>query len=160
MTHRVINRPCRRRRLVVRAGRNGNQPDEEDDQMAERSREFIPDFVKDGWKRAVEPLGKIDEAIEAARDAVAKNVERIDGAQLRSVFDDLLGKVRTARVEAEERLAAGMTRTLHAINVPTRKEFEVIKKDLAKLAKDVKSIKGPAPAKKAAKKPTKKVRWQ
>jgi len=122
--------------------------------MVEKAKKFIPDFVKDGYKKAVEPLGKAEKAIENARENLMKNFEKLDTAELKKVFDDLLAKVRTARGEVEQAVSTGLTKTWHALNVPTQREVNVIKADVAHLSREVRALKGPS--KKAAKKAPKK----
>jgi polyhydroxyalkanoate synthesis regulator phasin len=124
--------------------------------MVDKAKQMIPDFIKDGLKNVRKPLGRVENAIETARDRVVKNVERLDRAEVKRVFDDLGVKIRKARGEVENFFADGATKTLSALNVPTRDEVDVIKADLVKLSRDLRSVQasitGKKPAKKVAKK--------
>lgn len=121
--------------------------------MVDKAREFIPDFVKEASKNVMDQLGKAEKALENAGDTLLKRAEKYDADEVRRIFDDVLARVRTARGEVERAFSAGVSKTLQALNVPSRGEVEKIKKDLAKLAKDIQSLKAvKAPAKKAARK--------
>lgn len=113
-------------------------------------------FIKESLSNLSEPLDKAEKAVEKAYEQVVQRINKLDKAEVRKVFDDLKKKVQNARVEVEAYLNTGMDKALGAINVPSRKELDSIKADLAQLTEDVKVLKKSAPSKPAAKKPAKK----
>lgn len=120
--------------------------------MVDKAKDLIPDFLKDGAKNVMEPLGKLEKAIDKAREKVSKNVEKVDAREeIKKVFDDLQGRVRTARNEAEKVFNTGLTKTFGALNLPTKKEVSDIRNQLAALAKTVDQLKKKTTIKKAAK---------
>jgi len=111
-------------------------------------------FIKESLNNLSEPLDKAEKAVEKAYERLVQNINKLDKNDVRKVFDELKKKVQTARVEVEAYLNTGMDKALGAINVPSRKEVDVIKADLAQLSNEVKAMKkGAAPKKPAAKKP-------
>ncbi len=109
--------------------------------MVDKARDFIPDSVKDAFKKAMEPLGKAEKAIETAGENLIKRAEKYDADEMRRIFDDLLVKYRSARTDVENALSSGLNKTLQTLNVPTRDELDVIRHDVARLSKDLRSLK-------------------
>jgi len=125
----------------------------EDTDMVEKAKELIPDFIRDRVKNISEPLAKAENAIERARVKVAEKAGALDTTDVKKVFDEVRRQLQKARTEVETLVNEGMGRTLQALNLPSRDEVDVIKADVAKLSKDVKSLAGgakPAAPKKAA----------
>ncbi len=127
--------------------------------MVDKAKELIPSFIMDGVKSISEPLGKAEKAIEKAREKlIARAGKKIDTKDVKKVFEDVKKQIQKARGEAENLVSDSFGRTMQVLNLPTRDEVDAIKADIAKLSKDLNSLKKPAAPKKAApKKAAKKV---
>jgi len=112
----------------------------------------IPDAVMERLQNVLEPLSKLEGRIKELRDKVPQLPE-LKPTQLRSYLNDLLKRVREAQGNVEKAFAEGVQWTLSFLNLPSKEDVDALKKKVAKLEKDVKSIK--AKKKAAPKKGTK-----
>jgi poly(hydroxyalkanoate) granule-associated protein len=127
--------------------------------MVDRAKKLIPDFIKDQAKNMKEPLGRIEKALENARERLNANVDKIDTTEVRKYYDELLDWIRTTRTEIEHFFSTRLEKTLSTLRLPSRDEVESLKKQVASLSKTVSAMKKTASPKKAPKKmPAKKAK--
>ena len=118
--------------------------------MASEKKFSVPDFLKDTLQSAMEPLGKVEARVKETIDKLTNG--GLNQGEIRKVFDEILKRIRDARAEVEKGVGVGIQKTLTVLNLPTRDDLARIEAKVAKLAKDVDSLKGAkrAPKRKAA----------
>ena len=104
----------------------------------------MPDFLKDTLQAAREPLAKVEARVKETYDKV-KNGGTVNQAELKKTFDEMLKWVRDASNGLEKAVNDGVTKTLGALNLPTKDDLMSLEKKVDKLAKDLNALKKVAP---------------
>jgi len=128
--------------------------------MVDKAKNYIPDFLKEGAKNVKEPLERIEKALEKAREKLSENVDKIDTAEFKKLYDEMISWIRATRIDVEEYVKVNLEKTIAKFQFPSRKEVDALKKQVASLTKALAAAKAPAKKaspKKAPKKAPKKV---
>jgi len=103
--------------------------------------DVIPDAVKERLGAVMEPLSKVEARIKELTDKLPQ-FSQVKTDQLRKYLDDILKRVKEARANVEKAFYDGIQRTFSLLNLPSKSEIDELKNKVAKIEKDVASLKG------------------
>lgn len=101
----------------------------------------IPEAVKTKLGAVLEPLSKVEARIKEMVDKLPQ-VSQLKPDQFKKYLDELLKRVKEAQANVEKAFAEGIQWTLSFLNLPSKAEIDALKNKVAKIEKDLASLKG------------------